>query len=139
MAKTFTIEPKQDDSNNNGSDKNNGSDNGNNNGSNDNTLDNNGTDSGLNNSFGNNANSNGANAGSGDHGTGSSGNNVSNNGMVIYGGLLVLGDVVAALARRNRNVTIFDVPYIGKSRGGKGGEHCGGQDKRCCPLRGRTG
>ena len=47
VAKTFTIEPKQDDSNNNGSDKNNGSDNGNNNGSNDNTLDNNGTDSGL--------------------------------------------------------------------------------------------
>ena len=80
VAKTFTIEPKQDDSNNNGSDKNNGSDNGNNNGSNDNTLDNNGTDSGLNNSFGNNANSNGANAGSGNHGTGSSGNNVSNNG-----------------------------------------------------------
>jgi len=80
VAKTFTIEPKQDDSNNNRSDKNNGSDNGNNNGSNDNTLDNNGTDSGLNNSFGNNANSNGANAGSGNHGTGSSGNNVSNNG-----------------------------------------------------------
>lgn len=80
VSKTFTIEPKQDDSNNNGSDKNNGSDNGNNNGSNDNTLDNNGTDSGLNNSFGNNANSNGANAGSGNHGTGSSGNNVSNNG-----------------------------------------------------------
>ena len=80
VAKTFTIEPKQDDSNNNRSEKKNGSDNGNNNGSNDNTLDNNGTDSGLNNSFGNNANSNGANAGSGNHGTGSSGNNVSNNG-----------------------------------------------------------
>ena len=58
---------------------------------------------------------------------------------VAVGGIVVLGDVVAALTRRNRNVTIFDVPYIGKSRGGKGGEHCGGQDKRCCPLRGRTG
>ena len=59
--------------------------------------------------------------------------------MVIYGGLLVLGDIVAALARRNRNVTIFDVPCPCKGRGGKGGEHCGGQDKRRCPLRGRTG
>lgn len=80
VAKTFTIEPKQDDSDNNGSDKNNGNDNGNNNGSNDNISDNNGTDNKLNNSFGNNANSNGANAGSGNHGTGSSSNNVSNNG-----------------------------------------------------------
>ena len=59
--------------------------------------------------------------------------------MVIYGGLLVLGDIVAALARRNRNVTIFDVPCPCKGRDGKGGEHCGGQDKRRCPLRGRTG
>ena len=59
--------------------------------------------------------------------------------MVIFGGILVLGDVVAALARRNRNVTIFDVPCPCKGRGGKGGEHCGGQDKRRCPLRGRTG
>ena len=58
---------------------------------------------------------------------------------VIFGGILVLGDVVAALARRNRNVTIFDVPCPCKGRGGKGGEHCGGQDKRRCPLRGRTG
>ena len=58
---------------------------------------------------------------------------------VIFGGILVLGDIVAALARRNRNVTIFDVPCPCKGRGGKGGEHCGGQDKRCCPLRGRTG
>ena len=58
---------------------------------------------------------------------------------VIFGGILVLGDIVAALARRNRNVTIFDVPCPCKGRGGKGGEHCGGQDKRRCPLRGRTG
>ncbi len=58
---------------------------------------------------------------------------------VLYGGLIVLGDVVAGLTCLHGNVTIFDVPCIGKSRGGKGGEHCGSQDKRCCPLRGRTG
>ena len=58
---------------------------------------------------------------------------------VIFGGHIVLGDVVAALTRRNRNVTIFDVPCPCKGRGGKGDEHCGSQGKRCCPLRGRTG
>ena len=32
-----------------------------------------------------------------------------------------------------------DTPCLRKGRGGKGGEHYGSQDKRCCPLRGRTG
>ena len=56
----------------------------------------------------------------------------------IFAGLLHL--VGAGLGtRRNRDVTILDVPCPCKGRGGKGGEHCGGQDKRRCPLRGRTG
>ena len=56
----------------------------------------------------------------------------------IFAGLLHL--VGAGLStRRNRDVTILDVPCPCKGRGGKGGEHCGGQDKRRCPLRGRTG
>ena len=59
--------------------------------------------------------------------------------LVAVGGLLVLSDVVAVLTCRNRNVTILNVPCLCKGRGGKGGEHCGGQNKRCCPLRGRTG
>ena len=58
---------------------------------------------------------------------------------VAIGGRTFLGDVVAGLTCLHGDVTILDVPYIGKSRGGKGGEHCGSQDKRCCPLRGRTG
>ena len=58
---------------------------------------------------------------------------------VAVGGIVVLGDVVAGVARFHGDVTILDVPCPCKSRGGKGGEHCGGQNKRCCPLRGRTG
>ena len=58
---------------------------------------------------------------------------------VIFGGHIVLGDVVAGLARFHGDVTIFDGPCPCKGRGGKGGEHYGSQDKRCCPLRGRTG
>ena len=61
-------------------------------------------------------------------------------GVFLVGGR-ALCDLVRpfGLTRRNRNVTIFDVPCPCKGRGGKGGEHCGGQDKRRCPLRGRTG
>ena len=58
---------------------------------------------------------------------------------VAVGGIVVLGDVVAGVARFHGDVTILDVPCPCKGRGGKGGEHCGSQDKRCCPLRGRTG
>ena len=41
--------------------------------------------------------------------------------------------------RRNRNVTLLNI--IGACKGGEGrpGQQSGGQDKRRCPLRGRTG
>ena len=58
---------------------------------------------------------------------------------VAVGGLPLLGDVVAGVARFHGDVTILDAPCLRKGRGGKGGEHYGSQDKRCCPLRGRTG
>ena len=58
---------------------------------------------------------------------------------VIFGGHIVLGDVVAGVARFHGDVTILDAPCLRKGRGSKGGEHYGSQDKRCCPLRGRTG
>ena len=59
--------------------------------------------------------------------------------LVAIGGFIFLGDVVAGVARFHGDVTILDVPCLCKGRGGKGGEHCGGQNKRRCPLRGRTG
>ena len=61
-------------------------------------------------------------------------------GVFLVGGR-ALCDLVRpfGLTRRNRNVTLLDVPCLGKSRGGQGGEHGGGQNKRRCPLRGRTG
>ena len=61
-------------------------------------------------------------------------------GVFLVGGR-ALCDLVRpfGLTRRNRNVTLLDVPCLGKSRGGQGGEHGGGQDKRRCPLRGRSG
>ena len=61
--------------------------------------------------------------------------------LIFYEVAIALLDFVRplGLARFHGDVTFLDVPCLGKSRGGKGGEHCGGQDKRCCPLRGRPG
>ena len=61
--------------------------------------------------------------------------------LIFYEVAIALLDFVRplGLARFHGDVTFLDVPCLGKGRGGKGGEHCGGQDKRCCPLRGRTG
>ena len=58
---------------------------------------------------------------------------------VIFGGRLVLSDVVAVLTRRNRNVAILNIVGICKGGEGRPGQQGSGQDKRRCPLRGRTG
>ena len=59
--------------------------------------------------------------------------------LVAVGGLLVLGDVVAVLTCRNRNVAILNIVGICKGGEGRPGQQGGSQDKRRCPLRGRTG
>ena len=61
--------------------------------------------------------------------------------LIFYEVAIALLDFVRpfGVARLHGDVTILDVPCPCKGRGGKGGEHCGSQDKRCCPLRGRTG
>ena len=61
--------------------------------------------------------------------------------LISYEVAIALLDFVRpfGVARFHGNVTIFDGPCPCKGRGGKGGEHCSSQDKRCCPLRGRTG
>ena len=58
---------------------------------------------------------------------------------VIFGGHIVLGDVIAALTRRNRNVAILNIVGICKGGEGRPGQQGSGQDKRRGPLRGRTG
>ena len=76
------------------------------------------------------------------HGVGRSGGLVTicDDGVgVIFGGHIVLGDVVAALTRRNRNVAILNIVGICKGGEGRPGQQGSGQDKRRCPLRGRTG
>ena len=61
--------------------------------------------------------------------------------LIFYEAAIALLDFVRpfGVARFHGDVTILDVPCLCKGRGGKGGEHCGSQDKRCGPLRGRTG
>ena len=59
--------------------------------------------------------------------------------LVAVGGLLVLSDVVAVLTCRNRNVAILNIIGICKGGEGRPGQQGSGKDKRCCPLRGRTG
>ena len=61
--------------------------------------------------------------------------------LIFYEVVIALLDFVRplGLARFHGDVAVGDVPSLGKSRGGQGGEHGGGQDERRCPLRGRTG